>query len=207
MTLSSSTLGYFTQFFLSIFKAEKLDEKIHRRTTVRMGIRVVQRAAAPPSPCLYNPSGGTHHQQNLPKQRNKNGHKTALFSCKSAPLQADRGNAESTLRRKKNLSPNTEPKRTILNSDEEQDKNIHNEELEIDVKNSLSEDEGGVINENKILSQVSFKDQFTNGIDDTGKSTSHTNEPFSMEEKNNSHKNNKTEQIESQTEQVDKVNL
>ncbi|KAF2894352.1 hypothetical protein ILUMI_11830 [Ignelater luminosus] len=64
-------------------RTEKLDEKLHRRTTVRMGIRVVQRAAAPPSPYLFNPTG----TQNVSKQRSKNGHKIPLFSCKSAPLQ------------------------------------------------------------------------------------------------------------------------
>lgn len=42
--------------FLSI-SADRADEKLHRRTTVRMGIRVVQRALAPPSPRQFNLSG------------------------------------------------------------------------------------------------------------------------------------------------------
>lgn len=47
-----------------------------------MGIRVVQRAFAPPSPHLYNP-GGTN---GTTKDRNK--HKITLFGCKSAPLES-----------------------------------------------------------------------------------------------------------------------
>lgn len=39
------------------FTADRVDEKLHRRTTVRMGIRVVQRALAPPSPRQFNITG------------------------------------------------------------------------------------------------------------------------------------------------------
>lgn len=64
--------GAFTIFLLT---ADRADEKFHRKATVRMGIRVVQRAYAPPSPHLYNPS-------NLSRSQNKK----TLFGCKSAPL-------------------------------------------------------------------------------------------------------------------------
>lgn len=53
--LYSCCIRIFTLF--SFFSADRVDEKLHRRTTVRMGIRVVQRALAPPSPRQFNLSG------------------------------------------------------------------------------------------------------------------------------------------------------
>ncbi|XP_067006681.1 phosrestin-2 [Anabrus simplex] len=44
-----------TSYDVRAYVAERADEKLHRRSTVRMGIRVVQRAAAPPAP---SSSGG-----------------------------------------------------------------------------------------------------------------------------------------------------
>lgn len=52
-----------------------------------MGIRVVQRAFAPPSPYLYNPGGKcTTITTSATKERHK--HKITLFGCKSAPLES-----------------------------------------------------------------------------------------------------------------------
>lgn len=65
-------------FFIA---AERIDEKLHKRTTVRMGIRVVQRAFAPPSPYRYVPGGGK-----TTKEQAKMNRKALLFGCKSAPL-------------------------------------------------------------------------------------------------------------------------
>ncbi|GJQ72588.1 hypothetical protein Trydic_g1253 [Trypoxylus dichotomus] len=61
--------------------AERIDEKIHRRTTVRMGIRVIQRAFAPPSPYLYSPGGP------MPSSRDKYKQKITLFGCQTTPLE------------------------------------------------------------------------------------------------------------------------
>lgn len=51
-----------------------------------MGIRVVQRAFAPPSPYLYNPGGKCTTITSSVKERHK--HKITLFGCKSAPLES-----------------------------------------------------------------------------------------------------------------------
>lgn len=78
-----------TNFFSPInrfsfdFPAFRADEKLHRRTTVRMGIRVVQRAVAPPSPYLFNPG-----VKSVPVKERQNKHKITLFGCKSAPLES-----------------------------------------------------------------------------------------------------------------------
>lgn len=49
-----------------------------------MGIRVVQRAFAPPSPYLYNPGG----EGRTCKEKAKQNMKALLSGCKSAPLEA-----------------------------------------------------------------------------------------------------------------------
>nr|XP_015839691.1 PREDICTED: arrestin homolog isoform X2 [Tribolium castaneum] len=64
-----------TSYDVRAYVADRADEKFHRKATVRMGIRVVQRAYAPPSPHLYNP-------RHLSRSQNKK----TLFGCKSAPL-------------------------------------------------------------------------------------------------------------------------
>lgn len=68
-----------TSYDVRAYVAERADEKLHRRTTVRMGIRVVQRAIAPPCPSLYNPQIGE-------KDRSKS--KITLFGCRSAPVES-----------------------------------------------------------------------------------------------------------------------
>ncbi|KAF7266250.1 hypothetical protein GWI33_020404 [Rhynchophorus ferrugineus] len=70
-----------TSYDVRAYVAEKIDEKLHKRTTVRMGIRVVQRAFAPPSPYRYVPGGGR-----TTKEQAKLNRKALLFGCKSAPL-------------------------------------------------------------------------------------------------------------------------
>lgn len=59
-----------------------MDEKLHRSSTVRMGIRVVQRAFAPPSPNSYIPGGPGRTNKERAKQNKKN----LLFNCKSSPM-------------------------------------------------------------------------------------------------------------------------
>lgn len=68
--------------FVNIFQAERMEEKLHKRTTVRMGIRVVQRAFAPPSPYRYSPGTGK-----TSKEQAKINRKALLFGCKSAPIE------------------------------------------------------------------------------------------------------------------------
>lgn len=58
------------------FPVDRADEKLHRRTTVRMGIRVVQRAYPPPSPTLFNIEGPSAFG---PKDRSKN---RKMFGCR-----------------------------------------------------------------------------------------------------------------------------
>ncbi|XP_066246741.1 arrestin homolog [Euwallacea similis] len=70
-----------TSYDVRAYVAERIDEKLHKRTTVRMGIRVVQRAFAPPSPYRYVPGGGK-----TSKEQAKINRKALLFGCKSAPL-------------------------------------------------------------------------------------------------------------------------
>ncbi|KAL1490953.1 hypothetical protein ABEB36_011621 [Hypothenemus hampei] len=70
-----------TSYDIRAYVAERIDEKLHKRTTVRMGIRVVQRAFAPPSPYRYVPGGGK-----TTKEQAKINKKVLLFGCKSAPL-------------------------------------------------------------------------------------------------------------------------
>ncbi|CAG9856235.1 unnamed protein product [Phyllotreta striolata] len=61
---------------------DRVDEKLHRRSTIRMGIRVVQRAFAPPSPHMYVPGGASRTCRDRAKQHRK----ALLFGIKSAPL-------------------------------------------------------------------------------------------------------------------------
>nr|XP_023024916.1 uncharacterized protein LOC111512985 [Leptinotarsa decemlineata] len=63
--------------------SDKVDEKLHRRSTVRMGIRVVQRAFAPPAPEMYDP-GSTGRKR---RDKSKQNRKSLLFGCRSAPLE------------------------------------------------------------------------------------------------------------------------
>lgn len=62
--------------------ADRSDEKLHRRSTVRMGIRVVQRAFAPPSPHRYIPGGPRKTCRERVKQNKK-----ILFGSKSVPME------------------------------------------------------------------------------------------------------------------------
>ncbi|KAH1005435.1 hypothetical protein HUJ04_006425, partial [Dendroctonus ponderosae] len=71
-----------TSYDVRAYVAERIDEKLHKRTTVRMGIRVVQRAFAPPSPYQYVPGGGK-----TSKEQAKMNRKALLFGCKSEPFQ------------------------------------------------------------------------------------------------------------------------
>ncbi|CAH0559664.1 unnamed protein product [Brassicogethes aeneus] len=73
-----------TSYDIRAYVADRADEKLHRRTTVRMGIRVVQRAYAPPSPYLYVPGGGGK----TGKEKAKQNKKALLFGCKSSPLES-----------------------------------------------------------------------------------------------------------------------
>ncbi|CAG9766760.1 unnamed protein product [Ceutorhynchus assimilis] len=70
-----------TSYDVRAYVAERIDEKLHKRTTVRMGIRVVQRAFAPPSPYRYVPGGGK-----TTKEQAKMNRKALLYGCKSALL-------------------------------------------------------------------------------------------------------------------------
>lgn len=63
------------------FSAERIDEKIHRRTTVRMGIRVIQRAFAPPSPYVYSPGAA------IPSSKDRYKQKITLFGSQTAPME------------------------------------------------------------------------------------------------------------------------
>ncbi|KAF5270285.1 hypothetical protein FQA39_LY08396 [Lamprigera yunnana] len=157
-------------------QAEKLEEKLHRRTTVRMGIRVVQRAAAPPSPLFFNPSGTI---PNLSKQqRNKNGHKILLFACKSVPLQSNFDKDENLHYRQ--TSPKSELKNSKLNiknelslCDEDEDRDNGNSCKQISKTDerqrtsiSASEAENKSFQEiitSRTPTHVSFKDQVRNG--------------------------------------------
>nr|XP_022900027.1 phosrestin-2-like [Onthophagus taurus] len=67
-----------TSYDVRAYIADKIEEKLQRRATVRMGIRVVQRAFAPPSPYLYSPSPAKEKR-----------HKLALFCSKSVPTSTD----------------------------------------------------------------------------------------------------------------------
>ncbi|XP_017771215.1 PREDICTED: arrestin homolog isoform X2 [Nicrophorus vespilloides] len=69
-----------TSYDVRAYVADRADEKFHRKTTVRMGIRVVQRVFAPPSPYGYDPMASTTSGSG----------KTTLFGCKSAPLETTR---------------------------------------------------------------------------------------------------------------------
>ncbi|XP_030764416.1 arrestin homolog [Sitophilus oryzae] len=75
-------VGIDPKFASFLSPAERMDEKLHKRTTVRMGIRVVQRAFAPPSPYRYVPGYGGR----TTKEQAKFNRKALLFGCKSAPL-------------------------------------------------------------------------------------------------------------------------
>ncbi|KRT78471.1 hypothetical protein AMK59_7670, partial [Oryctes borbonicus] len=70
-----------TSYDVRAYIAERIDEKIHRRTTVKMGIRVIQRAFAPPSPYLYSPGGP------MPSSRERCKQKITLFACQTTPLE------------------------------------------------------------------------------------------------------------------------
>ncbi|KAK5650679.1 hypothetical protein RI129_001708 [Pyrocoelia pectoralis] len=198
-----------TSYDVRAYIAEKLDEKLHRRTTVRMGIRVVQRAAAPPSPYLFNPAGTG---QNLPKQRNKNGHKIPLFACKSVPLSSNIASNNLVVdsspdKDKKNLNLNVKSEFESSN-DRTTEKEISNEtEHKIDVEKETQTDSNVKechdvkpeveefvenkpipedISSNRTPTHVSFKDQVTNGLDSTESHTSHIKESVSdADEKEN----------------------
>ncbi|XP_050293453.1 arrestin homolog [Anthonomus grandis grandis] len=71
-----------TSYDIRAYVAERMDEKLHKRATVRMGIRVVQRAFAPPSPYRYVPGAGR-----TTKEQAKLNKKALLYGCKSAPLE------------------------------------------------------------------------------------------------------------------------
>ncbi|ENN81962.1 hypothetical protein YQE_01673, partial [Dendroctonus ponderosae] len=86
-----------TSYDVRAYVAERIDEKLHKRTTVRMGIRVVQRAFAPPSPYQYVPGGGK-----TSKEQAKMNRKALLFGCKSEPFQ----NRLLTNQDTENKSPN-----------------------------------------------------------------------------------------------------
>ncbi|XP_072386467.1 arrestin homolog [Diabrotica undecimpunctata] len=61
---------------------DRVDEKLLRRSTIRMGIRVVQRAFAPPSPHLYVPGGSGK----TGRERAKHNRKALLFGLKTTPM-------------------------------------------------------------------------------------------------------------------------
>ncbi|XP_057659068.1 arrestin homolog isoform X1 [Diorhabda carinulata] len=61
---------------------DRVDEKLHRRSTIRMGIRVVQRAYPPPSPHMYVPGGGGR----TCKERARQHRRALLFSYKNTWL-------------------------------------------------------------------------------------------------------------------------
>lgn len=67
------------------FSAERADEKLHRRTTVRMGIRVVQRAYAPPSPHMYVPGGGARTNK-VNNEKHYNLIITNYMVCHKSPI-------------------------------------------------------------------------------------------------------------------------
>ncbi|XP_031334631.1 phosrestin-1-like [Photinus pyralis] len=198
-----------TSYDVRAYIAEKLDEKLHRRTTVRMGIRVVQRAAAPPSPYIFNPANIGQH---LPKQRSKNGHKIPLFACKSVPLTSNI--ATHNLDEDRKPSSGTDARNVKLNlkneSESSNGRNIEKElspenECKVEAENNPDSDvmdcllarseteqytknksspEG--ISGNRTPTHVSFKDQLTNGLDSTECHTSHINESGSnVDEKEN----------------------
>ncbi|XP_044757226.1 arrestin homolog isoform X2 [Coccinella septempunctata] len=60
-----------TSYDVRAYIAETADEKFHRRGTVRMGIRVVQRAFAPPSPYEYIPGGSQKTNRDRAKEHRK----------------------------------------------------------------------------------------------------------------------------------------
>ncbi|KAK9874866.1 hypothetical protein WA026_005681 [Henosepilachna vigintioctopunctata] len=60
-----------TSYDVRAYVAERADEKFHRRATVRMGIRVVQRAFAPPSPQHYVPGGIQKTNRDRAKEHRK----------------------------------------------------------------------------------------------------------------------------------------
>ncbi|XP_045469332.1 beta-arrestin-2-like isoform X2 [Harmonia axyridis] len=60
-----------TSYDVRAYMAEKEDEKFHKRATVRMGIRVVQRAFAPPSPYQYVPGGLQKTNRDRAKEHRK----------------------------------------------------------------------------------------------------------------------------------------
>ncbi|KAK4883485.1 hypothetical protein RN001_006804 [Aquatica leii] len=197
-----------TSYDVRAYIAEKLDEKLHRRTTVRMGIRVVQRAAAPPSPYLFNPSGTTPTLSK--QQRNKNGHKIPLFTCKSAPLQGS-FDKDDTIRYGR-TSPVADFKNSKLNLknesfsvDDDKDNNpkecVDTNSAKVastttaEVENKSSQD---VISTGRTPTHVSFKDQLTNGMKNVECHTSHINESASDIDTN--------ENIEEQTKSPDEKN-
>ncbi|XP_023311892.1 uncharacterized protein LOC108913808 isoform X1 [Anoplophora glabripennis] len=90
-----------TSYDIRAYVADRADEKLHRRTTVRMGIRVVQRAFAPPSPHMYVPGGGG----STCKERAKQNMKALLSGCKSAPLEATFTKGEQAISRSTEMMP------------------------------------------------------------------------------------------------------
>lgn len=146
-----------------------------------MGIRVVQRAAAPPAPYLYNLMG----TQNEHKQRNKNMQKKSLFNPKSTPLQP---NATIDSLQNINRSPIHELKKTEVNKSGNNLAETEFDNVKTQTKNDISskieviehlaeeceEKENkeetvspppllDTLNSNKTPSHVSFKDQMVNG--------------------------------------------
>ncbi|XP_060526182.1 phosrestin-2-like isoform X2 [Cylas formicarius] len=71
-----------TSYDVRAYLDEGCDEGHQKRAMIRMGIRVVQRAFAPPSPKHYAPGAGR-----TTKEQAKQNRKALLYGCRSAPLE------------------------------------------------------------------------------------------------------------------------
>lgn len=77
--MSRLTFGIMYKTVVICLFTDNTDEKLHRRSTVRMGIKVIQRAFAPPSPYFYVPGALSRISKGTSKQNKK----TLLFNCRS----------------------------------------------------------------------------------------------------------------------------
>ncbi|KAG5869613.1 hypothetical protein JTB14_031792 [Gonioctena quinquepunctata] len=154
---------------------DKADEKLHRRSTVRMGIRVVQRAFAPPAPDMYVPGG---HGRTC-REKAKENRKALLFGCKSAPVdvnltknsQAISRSAETVVQRKGKIDIGRVESTTETSWSPEASKKAAftlpvpaSPNLQGRLSETERQGQFSPLDENRCAVQISFSPQLLNGV-------------------------------------------